>query len=345
MRVGVYALPEDVLARVATESNFKEGHQAEIRKLCVAVSKNIDLYCSQDFRPRHFYPIVATRSYDHPSSDGGFTKADDLRYLGQSYPPNIVSGTLTEPNELTLKADLLEVTTLTTKNGAKTVAASDYLLLPNNQTPAQRLRLQPDGTTRAFEYTLNPYQANAVTGIWGYHADYGNAWESLGKLSAGVDNAVETLPITRNATDNFGFTVGFQAYDLWRIGPHAADPEPTAFEFVFVKDTGEGNNLNTIVRGVNGTAARAWGVDAPVYRWRTTPEIAQVANQLVIFEYRRIFSTQKNEGDRNIVLSTGVVLSPSGWPKEALQTLNRLKVKKPVLMAYGNEGLDRYGEI
>ena len=66
--------------------------------------------------------------------------------------------------ELILDDDLLEITTLQDQNGARTFAASDYVLLPTNETPKYAIIL----INKAWTYVNTPLEAAIVTGKWGW---------------------------------------------------------------------------------------------------------------------------------------------------------------------------------
>src|SRR5688572_27634122 len=108
------------------------GDDAVITDLLEAASRYID-----DNTGRQFFPTVETRVYDIPKS-----------------------------REIRLKADLLEVTTLSNGDGT-TIASTDYVLESANNTPYWKLKLRatagaywsPD-TTNGFE------QAIELTGIF-----------------------------------------------------------------------------------------------------------------------------------------------------------------------------------
>lgn len=72
--------------------------------------------------------------------------------------------TIDNPRELILDEDLLSITTLQDQNGARTFAATDYVLLPTNEVPKYAILLIDD----VWEWVDTPLEAVIVTGTWGW---------------------------------------------------------------------------------------------------------------------------------------------------------------------------------
>lgn len=68
------------------------------------------------------------------------------------------------PRQLILDADLLTITTLQDQNGARTFAATDYVLLPTNETPKHSILLIDD----VWTWVDTRLEAAIVTGTWGW---------------------------------------------------------------------------------------------------------------------------------------------------------------------------------
>jgi len=102
---------------------------------------------------RHFEAVTKTRRYHvgTPASWG-----DRL----------ISAETIDNPRELILDDDLLTITSLQDQQGARTFAASDYVLLPTNETPKYAILLIDD----VWRYVNTPLEAVIVTGTWGWSA-------------------------------------------------------------------------------------------------------------------------------------------------------------------------------
>mgnify|MGYP001605011279 FL=1 len=167
--MNVYVTYEELKEYLTSKPGEAIKDDQLLKQFVIKTSRLFDEYCE-----RKFYPRIETRYFDHPT-DGLIEDAWPL-------DSNLITAQVARvrTDELWLDDDLLALTTLTTNNGATTITSSDYLLLNGQKyapTPYNVIRLQPNGTTTAFKYTNTPYKANALTGVWGFHNDYSNAWE------------------------------------------------------------------------------------------------------------------------------------------------------------------------
>lgn len=164
---------------------------------------------------RHFYPKIATRYYDW--QEQLCLEVDD----GE---------------------DLLSITTLTTDNGDTTLTSDQYFLMCGesyNIQPYTRIKLNLDANVQ-FEFSNTPQQANAITGVWGYHDDYSNAYTDSGDTvqnSTQISASGTTLTVTSGNNFERGQTLKIES------------------EWLYVSAI-TSNNL-TIQRGLNGSTAAA----------------------------------------------------------------------------------------
>lgn len=131
-----YCTLAEVKAQIATRSNSTVD-DSWLAEIITDVSREIDDHCQ-----RHFYASYETRYFD------------------AAYPA--VYG-----HKLYLDEDLVGVTTITNGDGT-TVAASEYVLLPANETPKYAIKLKTSVSTQ-WTYTTDYEQAIAVEGTWGYN--------------------------------------------------------------------------------------------------------------------------------------------------------------------------------
>jgi hypothetical protein len=246
-----------------------------VKVIAEIASRQFDRWC----RGRWFYPKSATRYYDHPD-DAAWLKLDE---------------------------DLLEVTTFTTKNTDTTISSSDYFLKCGalyGQTPYDRIVLKTSGTTTQLSYTGTAQQANAVTGIWGYHEDWSNAWEDS-------QDEVENDPLTATGTsitvndadgaDQYGFQPRFKEFQLLKIGS----------EYVYVTGVNATGNTLTVVRGCNGTTAAAHVQDTTISIYRPMPDIVQATKEIAKYLY---LHKDSSDGDVTMFPEAGAVQVPQGLP-------------------------------
>ena len=301
---GVY-LPWERLKEYIPIKPNQPRDDANLFRICIKASRKFDAHC----HGRHFYPTKETRSYDfggsYVSANGG-----TIPLLPTVYKNN---------NCLELDEDLLEVTSLTTQNGAQTITSADYYLMTGNKynrPPYDRIKLASDGTVTTFSYSGTPQQANAVAGYWGYHEHWADAWQDS-------QDTVENNPLSSSGTsltvndadgvDLYGLTPRFMVQQLLEIES----------EWLFVTGKNTSNNTLTVIRGVNGTTAAAHVQNTPIYIYQPMPEIVGVMEVLATYVYRRRESVGSSD-DRGAA-ANGVLLMPSKLPQEVTDILDIYK--------------------
>lgn len=301
---GAYIPWEGLKQYIPIPSN-QPRDDANLFRICIEASRKFDAHC----HGRHFYPTKETRSYDYP---GRYTLA------GGGTFPNVPTG-YTNNACLELDEDLLEVAALTTQNGAQVITSADYMLMTGdkyNFPPYDRIKLASDGTVTAFSYSGSPQQANAVTGFWGYHEHWADAWMDS-------QDTVEDNPLSSSATtltvndadgiDLYGLTPRFMVQQLLKIES----------EWLFVTGKNTSTNVLTVIRGVNGTTAAAHVLNTPIYIYQPMPEIVQAMEVLATYIYRRRESVG-SQGDRGVA-ANGVLVMPSKLPQDVTDILDIYK--------------------
>jgi len=210
---------------------------SRLRKLMRDASRGVDGHCR-----RTFYPLRETRYFDHPW----------------------------DASVLRLDRELLEVVTFTTQNGAITPLPGDYYLMcgqVEGMQPYDRIAMRVDGDYPTLSYNETEQRANAITGIWGYHEDWANAWEAVDALAAGITAAATTLTVAdADGADLDGLTPRFMVQQLIKVGSETM--------YVTAKVAGTTNSL-TVRRGVNGTTAAIQAISAPVSVFRPMEAVAR----------------------------------------------------------------------
>ncbi len=239
---------------------------------------------------RFFYPLIATYYYDHPR---------DMRQLRLG------------------ARDLLEVTTLTTENAATTISSSNYYLMSGDeygQTPYNRIVLKSDSTTPWFLYSGTTQKANAITGTWGYHEYYSEAWlSSNDTLKTTVNSSATAIAVNAASGDDlYGVSPRFKPGQLIQMGT----------EILYVATiTNATNTLNTI-RAVNGSTAAAHTAGDAIKIWRPMHDIEQACLDLATWLYRQ----QTNpDGGQVGYPSLGVTLTPEALPNKVRLTVMRYR--------------------
>lgn len=296
----------DELKRVLEDDELSEGKVDDVlRSFCIKASRFFDMLCTNKVTPkRRFYPLYETRYFDHPVSGGGST---------------LVSTSVGRADELRLRDDLLALDTLTTQNGAQTIDSADYLLYawPGDYypTPYDTIGLQPNGTVTQFAYGTTPRKANAVTGWWGYHDDWGSAWEDSGDTVQDDPLLVGAGTLTVSDVDGDdinGISNRFQNLQLLRIED----------EYLWASKVDPSTNVITVRRGVNGTTAAEHAVDTPVYIYRPMQDARLALEYLAMHLYQRKDSVGTPD-QRPLAAAKGLLVFPASMPKEVQDIVDR----------------------
>ena len=246
-----------------------------VKRFAEKASRQLDRWCLG----RRFYPRTEIRYYDHPA-DATRLKLDD---------------------------DLLAVSAFTTENGDTEITSGNYYLMCGGVyglTPYDRIVLKTDSTQSSLSYSGTMQQANAVTGTWGYHEDWGNAWEDS-------QDTVENDPLTASGTsitvndadgaDLYALTPRFKILQLLKIED----------EYLYVTAVDTTGNKLTVIRGVNGTTAAAHVQDTAIYIYRPMPDIVQATLDLAKYLYMH---KDSSDGDVTMFPEAGAVTVPQGVP-------------------------------
>lgn len=151
------------------------------------------------------------------------------------------------PTEIRLDADLLTLQSVT--HGANETIPLDQIVMR-----AGRLTLR---SGQAFRYVDSPEQAVTVTGLWGMHDDWANAWRSSADTvqNAPLSSSATALTVTdADGADALTLLPRFQVGQILQIES----------EFVFVVAVNTLTNVLTVQRGVLGTAAVSHTQNTPI---------------------------------------------------------------------------------
>lgn len=247
------------------------------------------------------YLLGAKRFIDTKVGYGFYPKRDIRTY---PHPPDAV--------KLFFSDWLLELETLVTNNGDTTIPASDYILLTGSRqdlTPYDRVYLLPDSEHNVFLWSGNADVSNTVTGIWGFHDDYDEAWvyanttlQNAGGIPASSTSTVLDVS-SLSGSDNTGRSPKIQTYDLIKIGD----------EFMNVTSIDTTSDTVTVARAVNGSLLAAHAQLDPIYRWSPIEEIVLTARRLTAYFYaQRSIDSYEVQVDP----AGGSVNLPAGIPKD-----------------------------
>jgi len=205
--------------------------------------------------------------------------------------------------EIELDEDLLEVIAVSNADGT---AVTSYNLIPKNTSPHHGIRLTKASTVA---WTTNATDLDEfsidVNGIWGYHNNYSRrAWKSVGTLGAAItDTTTKAFTMAANPTIKPGTICKIE-------------------NELYIIETVSGTTVTPKARGENGSTAATHANATAVYEFIPMPDIS-LACKLITQSIHRRFGKQASTQDENIVLGSGVVITPRDIPLVAKQAIDR----------------------
>jgi hypothetical protein len=148
-----------------------------------------------------------------------------------------------------------------------------------------------------------------VTGVWGWHADYTNAWEAVDTLQANINASVTSLTVAdADGADLDGFIPRFSPGNLIQIDS----------EWMDVNAVNTTTNTLTVRRGVNGSTAAAHTSGKAVSTYHVDDRIQRItARQGALMIARQgAFQVETLDG-------VGVITYPQDLLPELRATLTR----------------------
>lgn len=198
------------------------------------ISKRLDKWLSPVGRPRPFFAPYSEQRAFRITRD------------------NINSAS----NTFLLRQNLLSFSEVTRDGTAVTNSVSAF---PPLKTPYQTLQFRDLGNSwyNTTSATAPPYFVN-VTGVWGYHSDYDNAWEQTATLNGNVTSSTTTIDV--QAGEGASFSEGH----FVRINAE------------YMEVTSISTDELTVRRAQNGTTATAHSDGDDVDVFEVEPDIMRV---------------------------------------------------------------------
>lgn len=173
---------------------------------------------------------------------------------------------------------LLALTAVTVASEALTLA-TQVEAWPTLATPYHKLRLVCYGSWYSFCNSTNEWPLVKITGTWGYHRDWANAWQTITTLNGAIVSTTATSITLTNvdAADAWGLTPGISAGSLIRIDS----------EYLEVTATNTTTNVATVRRGVNGSTAATHLTSTAVEAYQVEDAIRDVVARQAAFKNKR----------------------------------------------------------
>lgn len=187
---------------------------------------------------------------------------------------------------------LLSFSAVTADGSTVTSVVEGY---PQDISPIRRLRLTNDYNWYSYLTSATTPGYVAVTGIWGYHSDWANAWLSEDTIqdAGGINASVTTVTVAdAGGANTYGLTPRFSPGALLRAES----------EYLLVTAVDTGSNELTVTRGVQGSTAavHAQGVALEVFQVEE-PIKRVVARQAGLLESQRGTYQRANVGGVGII--------------------------------------------
>lgn len=261
----------------------KAQHNDQLYNYARMVSRRIDLLMTGR----------STRPYFGPYSEARQLLIDSSRV--DSYH-----------NTFLLDHPLLEYSALTA-GGTNVFSTSEGF--PQGITPYNLLRMTASGSPW-YSYVCsadgNPAYT-VITGVWGYHSDYANAWLSVDTLAATITAGAVSLTVGNvDGEDAYGIAPRFSAGNLIKLDS----------EYFLVTQTDTGTNKVYVKPALNGTTAAGHTAGATIYRWETEEPIRRITARQAAMLYTRqgAFTAKVFDG-------VGEITYPQDLLKELAMTL------------------------
>lgn len=255
------------LADAKSELNAKDAVQnPALLKNILQASSRFDIEMSGNARRPFFGPYLETRKFR--------LSADNVSSLEQTF-------------RLPIGNPLLSYSALLVGSNSIVGLSEGY---PQSVSPFAGIRLTSFEDWYGYANTSTSLTYISITGVWGYHSDYSNAWIEYDTLAAAIATTTVTTMTVNDADgdDPFGYAPRFSEGQLLQIDS----------EYIEVTKVNTASNALTIRRGVNGSTAATHSNGASVKVWQTDEPIRRaVARQAGSLLARRgAYQAESNEG-------------------------------------------------
>lgn len=160
---------------------------------------------------------------------------------------------------------LLAITSVTADGTDVTSVVEGF---PQGEPLIRKLRITSSGQSwYSYLNTRDPGYV-VITGIWGCHSDYSNAWSQVDTLAAEQSAVAGSFTVSdADGADAYGITPRFSPGALIKIGS----------EFQLVTAVNTTTNVVTASRGQLGSTAVLHAISSLVYVWQVEDPIKRIA--------------------------------------------------------------------
>lgn len=264
-----YASVADVIATSRTpggntNANITAANKADLLRYVRIVSRRIDL----DFAARRplFLPYIEAR-----------------KFLVSSDRVNTTLGTFR------LGMPLLALSAVTVGTSTLTVNTTVYAYPDVDMPPFYDLRLSDYGTWYSYCTDDGAPLFTTVTGTWGMHREYANAWLKVDDLAADITSSATSLTVAdADGADDYGTSPRLSEGQIIRLDS----------EYMIVLTVNTTTNTLTVKRGQLGSTAAAHVAGADVDVFQVEDPIRHVTARQAAFLWARqgAYTTMEVQG-------------------------------------------------
>lgn len=182
------------------------------------------------------------------------------------------------PAQLLLDDDLLALDSVTGNDGSS-YATGDLLLIPGGEQPASVIEYL---TGNVFTWADTPVQAISVTGTWGWHDCWSEAWRDSADVVKDAALGASDTTITigdAEGSDTEGVSPRFQVGQLLKI-------EDEYLRITAITVNAGSDDALTVLRGVNGTTAAAHAQNTGIYSYQPAADVTLLCLRWAGWLYR-----------------------------------------------------------
>jgi len=274
---------KDYLAHASPDSSDDAILLTFIRNASRAIDK---------YTRRKFYPRVETRFYNN----------DNIKTI-------------------LLDEDLLALQTLKTQSGACTVGSPVMWMQTgevHNFPPFNRIVIS-DSQGSVLSYSGTPQRSQEVTGTWGYHEDYNNAW-----LDTGTSLAVNYTASAPSMNLAGAGSAGTGASDAWGNAPRMSvgDLLKIGDQMFHITGAGSAATIVNVLPYANGTTAVSHASGASIAKFVYEPDIEFATRRLAAWSYAQ---RQTPYEVRSAFPALGEVTINESLPLDVKERIERFK--------------------
>jgi len=202
------------------------------------------------YTARRFAPTVQTRRYDYLT-----------------------------PYRLNLDIDLLQLIALVNGDGSS-IDVDDAILLPTGDGPKHAIALDVMGGV-TFNFESMREQAIQVTGVWGWHDAWSEAWRNSADTVQNAplsDSAASITVSDADGADAAGLSPRFQVGQLLKIED----------EYLHVIAVNPTTNAVSVIRGVRGTTATSHAQGTTIHVYAPPQDVQALCLRWATWLYQQV---------------------------------------------------------